>query len=142
MAVDWSRIYGEFIGGSSFAELARQYGISYSAIYRRAKRDAWAKERERVRGDMAEAVSDRLSGSAADSAALIHEAEIRALDSVSLIADKLGNRIQKTQAVTMDDVNAVARLISAIKVLHEIFTPQEREAVRIELGEGVRELGI
>ncbi len=141
MAVDWSRTYAEFLGGASLAELARRHGLSYSALYRRARRDAWTQERERVRGNMAEAVADRLGGSAADAAELVREAENQAVNSVYQLACMLGEKIEETHTANLDDVNALARLIGSMKVLHEIIMPQERDTVRIELGEGIRELG-
>lgn len=140
-AIDWSCIYAEYLGGSTIAELARRHGVSYSAVYRRAQRDAWAKERERVRGDMTDAVSDRLSGSAADAAERLRMAELKALESAYLIADKLGVKLQKQEDASTDDASILARLSGALRILNELFNPQEQKTIRFELGEGIRELG-
>lgn len=84
-AYDWSKIKAEYISSSiSLRDLAEKYGVSFSTLSKRAKREAWTKERDKTSGIIATKVIQKATTKIANRVA-------NGLDKEYAIADKLAD---------------------------------------------------
>lgn len=90
--IDWPAIKADYLKGRLVRDIARLYGVSASAIYRRAKRNEWSKDRSAGRPTHAAApLSNEASALPA-----IELAQLRAL--AAKLRDRLDHLIDGRQS--------------------------------------------
>ena len=102
--MDWSAIKTEYITdeSTSYRKLAEKYGVSYTSIGEKARKEGWAKERERF---LNKTLSKTLSA--------ISKKQARQATRLQMVADKLLAKIEEA----VDDLS-----------MHELFV--DRAALR------------
>ena len=90
--MDWSAIKTEYITdeSTSYRKLAEKYGVSYTSIGEKARKEGWAKERERF---LNKTLSKTLSA--------ISKKQARQASRLQMVADKLLAKIEEA----VDDLN-------------------------------------
>ena len=56
----WGRVRQGFMAGKSYAELARQHGISVKTIQNRASKEGWVKEKGKIKEEVGEKIHARI----------------------------------------------------------------------------------
>ena len=112
----WDKIKTEYITdeSASYRKLAKKYGISYTSIGDRARKEGWAEEREQFRNKTLSKTLSAISAGQANRAARLQT-----------VADKLLNKIEA--AVDNFDMNellvdkqALRQITGALKDIKEI----------------------
>jgi len=110
--IPWESIRAEYLGGDTTQRaLASKYGVSASAIGRKASREHWLQQREQIG-----------SNSMAKSDEILTERRADVLVSLAQISDLLQERLK----ATLEELDAsatpqdMARLASALKALVEL----------------------
>lgn len=108
----WDTIKAEYISSdqSSYRQLEKKYGVSYSKIQKRAMNENWSAERDRYK-------SARLN----KSLDLVCDFQAGQCAKAFMVANKLLEKIEKAvDAVEDADTGAIKQLTGAIKDLKEI----------------------
>ena len=111
---NWDAIKAEYIaGGISYRDLAKKYGVSYSQINARSKREGWIKSRDRCQ---AKATTKAIDIVAAQKA--------RSLANIMLGADRLADRIAANSQM-LDNARDASDLAKALKytidTIHQVY---------------------
>ena len=89
MAVDWLAIRNDYInGGGSYRKLAEKYGVSFSAVEKRARAEKWKKQREKQRENVAKKLRQKTE-------AAIIQKEIDRVERLLSISDDLMLKIER-----------------------------------------------
>lgn len=75
MAVDWLKIRNDYInGGGSYRKLAEKYGVSFSTLQTRAKRESWKEEKtiqcDKVAAELRQKTAERIVDSESEIVAI------------------------------------------------------------------------
>lgn len=106
---DWKRIKAEYLaGGTSYRKLVEKYGVSRTALERKARDEKWADLRRQSEGKIEAKTIEAISNKEAK----------KAVDIID-VADKLLEKIGKI-AEMYDDPDSIKKLTSAIKDLKDI----------------------
>ena len=75
MAVDWLRIRSDYInGGGSYRALAEKYGVSFSALEKRARSESWRERRmkqcDKVETKLRQKTAEKISDAESEAAAI------------------------------------------------------------------------
>jgi uncharacterized protein YjcR len=114
--VDWSAIKTEYITdeSTSYRKLAEKYGVSYTSIGERARKEGWAKERERF---LNKTLSKTLNA--------IGKKQARQASRVQMVAEKLLSKIEAAvddlnMAELFTDRTALKQITGALKDIKDI----------------------
>lgn len=113
MATDWKKIKAEYIrGGTSYRELAKKYGVSFSTLCHTAHKEKWT--------DLRQKTSKNLDTKLAESVA---KKEAKRVDKIETIADMLLDMIQ--QGIASGDIDITSKrgyrdITGALKDIREI----------------------
>ena len=107
----WEQIKTEYIStDTSYRQLEKKYGVSYTKIQGRAQRGKWIEEREQFKLNRSNKSLDLLCE---------HQAE--EISKALMVANKLLDKIERSvDAVEDGDTGAIKQLTGAIKDLKEI----------------------
>ncbi|MBQ8528469.1 MAG: hypothetical protein IJ459_01900 [Clostridia bacterium] len=111
--IDWNAVKNRYISEpeTSFRSLGEEFGISASAIHRRAKEDGWAGKRERFANNLETKTLEKLTEERARGAVK----RIKKLyDSQDKLAAKVAEGIKK---VSPTNTLAIRQLVSSLKEL-------------------------
>ena len=111
--IDWNAVKNRYISEpeTSFRSLGEEFGISASAIHRRAKEDGWAKKRERFANELETKTLEMLTEERARGAVK----RIKKLyDAQDKLAAKVAEGIKK---VSPTNTLAIRQLVSSLKEL-------------------------
>lgn len=88
--IDFEVIKKEYIAGKdSLRVLAKKYGVTYSAIANRSKKDGWVALRDRTRANRDAKIVDKISSQQAKTRTKLYNAADKALDRVTaMISDQ------------------------------------------------------
>lgn len=127
--VDFDEIKKEYIAGTeSLRFLAEKYGITYSAIANRSKKDGWVKLRDRVRVKRDAKTVDKISTEQSKTRIRLYKAADKALDRVSELLNN--NRI----VFTAKELRSLSGALKDLKEVRDIRTvlDLEEQTARIE----------
>lgn len=91
--IDWNAVKAEFMSGASYGILANHYGVNKSAIYRKAQKEEWAKQRERTVNAVETATIKKKAAAAADNAIKAERIKSKLLDILERQIDELPQKI-------------------------------------------------
>lgn len=131
----WEQIRVEYLAGETAAALARKYGVSRNALYKRMQRGGWKASRDEIRT----AADQRIVETKLSVAERLAGLESRLLDDLCGMLETLEPRWR--QNVAPDDVMMIDRITRSTIALHDKLMPQEKQTVRIEVGDELQELG-
>ncbi len=110
MAVDWLRIKNDYINGlGSYRKLAEQYGVSRSALEKRAKVEEWTKKRDAQCGKVEAKVGQKTVEKISE--ALSEEAATKVRIRGKLI--KLAENWIDAQCESIEDPGAFRRIVQS-----------------------------
>lgn len=72
--IPWPEIRQEYLTGNTMSALGRKYGVDKSAICRRAQREGWSEERQRLEREINEAASARVREAAIEDRVMLYDA--------------------------------------------------------------------
>ena len=114
--MDWKTIKTEYITdeSSSYRKLAKKYGVSYSAIGDKARKEGWAEEREQYQ---TKTISKTLKA--------ISDGQAKRASRLQTVADKLLDKIEKAvddfdMAALFTDKQALKQITGALKDIKDI----------------------
>lgn len=107
----WEQIKTEYIStDTSYRQLEKKYGVSYTKIQGRAQRGKWIEEREKFKLNRSNKSLD-----------LLCEQQAKEISKAIMVANKLLDKIERSvDAVEDGDTGAIKQLTGAIKDLKEI----------------------
>lgn len=92
MAVDWLAIRNDYInGGGSYRKLAEKYGVSFSALEKKARAEKWGKQRADQREKIAKKVRQK-------TAEVIAKNEVKRAERIMGIHDQLLVKLERAVA--------------------------------------------
>lgn len=109
---DWKKIKAEYIrGGVSYRKLADKYGVSYSAIRRRAEKEKWT--------DLRTQAEQKSSIKIVESVA---SQEAKRVDGIQTVADMLLQKIMDgvKDGTLVVDTQSIRHVVSSLKDLRDI----------------------
>lgn len=111
--MDWNAVREEYIAdeSSSYRKLAKKYGVSVDAIYKRSKAEEWQEQRKRLKDKTITKSIEKISDKKANQAAKYN-------DMVDTMTAKLTAAIN---AVDPKDTTAVRRLTASLCDLRELL---------------------
>lgn len=110
---DWQKIKTEYItSDTSYRELAQKYGVHYTNIAKKAKKEDWQQLRQQQANDTQTKMIQAVEAKKVDRVA-------RLLDVADLLMDKVRQRIEAFDAIEMGS-QEFRHLSSTIKDLKEI----------------------
>lgn len=111
--MDWQSIKTEYITtDTSYRKLAKKYGVSYTTIGEKARKEDWQKEREQFRD---KSLSKTLRK--------IAEGQAKRASRLQTVTDKLLSKIEKAvDLIDMDvfDTQAIRQITASLKDIKEI----------------------
>lgn len=114
--MDWNAIKTEYITdeSSSYRKLAKKYGVSYTSIGEKARKEGWAEERKQF---LDKTLSKTLNA--------ISKGQASRASRLQTVADKLLNKIEKAvddfeMAELLVDKQALKQLTGALKDIKDI----------------------
>ena len=137
MAVDWLTIRNDYInGGGSYRELSEKYGVSNSAVEKRASAEGWKKAKNEQSGKIAEAMQKKTAEKIANA-----ESEIAAIR--SRLRLKFMQEIERRAELEETDGMEFRRLVQSYKDMCDITdgigTAEENDDGFIEALNGTAE---
>lgn len=123
VAVDWLKIKNEYIcGGGSYRKLAEKYGVSVSAIKRRAAAGKWTANRARtepqVHQKTVQKVIERTANQEADRIVRMLAVSDKLLDKLNQAVDELdrqtAKRVVKTKEIRYGDEDAKGKPVREV----------------------------
>ena len=112
---NWKQMKEEYAsGGTSYRQLAARYGVSYSAVAKRARAENWAglKQEQTFQNGAPSAEETRMPAR------------------IEAIADKLLERVSELVDIMVMDTHGVKQLASALKDLRDIKAYDSEIALR------------
>lgn len=114
---NWAEIKTEYIyNGTSLRKLAEEYGVPFSTMAKRARREKWEQKRTQVDTEVDTAVINAVTEAAVDRAT-------RIVNITTILTEKLEARVANMS--DNDSTKAYKDLLSAVKTLMEIQTMQQ-----------------
>lgn len=86
--IDWNAIKSEFIGGASYGVLAERHHLSKSTVFKKAKKENWEKQRERVANAAETRTIERTAEKIADNATIAADLKKKLLLRLARIEEK------------------------------------------------------
>lgn len=138
MATDWTKIKNEYVnGGCTYQSLADKYGVSFSMIEKRGRREKWrelkAKQGEKISEKVREKTAEKIAETESDVAAIM-----------SRIRLKLTQKIEKA-VDNMDDLDTteLRKLVQSFKDMSEARngTEEEKTGVLNDILDAVKGVG-
>lgn len=109
--VEWRKIKAEYIaGGTSYRKLSAKYGVSRTALQRRAREEHWVELKDQTKAKTDAKISEEVSERQASRASKI-------IDAADLLLDRIIRTIEKTEVI---DSQSLKHFTSALKDLKDI----------------------
>lgn len=120
--IDFEEIKKEYVSGSgSLRELAEKFGITYSSIANRSKKDGWVKLRNRVRSKRDAKTVDRISSEQAKTRLKIYRAADRALDRVTEVIE------DRDTPLNAKELRSLAGALKDLKEVQDVKSVKDLE---------------
>lgn len=136
-AMDWVKLRAAFETGTGTTELARQYGVTRSAIHKRSKREKWkpcgALREEAIQQAQAN-IEKQLSLTYKEEAAAANRTHLKLMKAVQSLSAQMLRKVESNinnpaeKQRIKEDVSALAALAQAIKMTIDA----ERTIYRLE----------
>jgi len=128
--VDWQAIKTEYITdeSSSYRKLAKKYGISYTSIGDRARKEDWAKEREQFQSKTLSKTLSAISQGQARRAARVQTVADKLLDKIEDAVDNLDMKELFLDKQALRQVTAAMKDIKDILMIKSEADYREQEA--------------
>lgn len=88
MRPDWNKIKSEFMAGASYGILSNRHGICKSQIYKKAQKEGWPKQRERLVNAVETKTIEKTADAVASNAAKLERAKGLAIDRLLSILER------------------------------------------------------
>ena len=125
--MDWQKIKTEYITtDTSYRKLAGKYGISYTTVGERARKEGWAKEREQYQTKTLSKTLNKLSAERANRAARLFAVTDKLLLKVEKAVESLDEDCIDTQAFRQ--IAASLKDIKDIQMIKSDADMREQEA--------------
>lgn len=120
--IDFEAIKKEYVSGNdSLRELAEKYGITYSSIANRSKKDGWVKLRDRVRAKRDAKTVDRISSEQSKTRLKIYRAADRALDRVTEVIE------DRSVPLNAKELRSLAGALKDLKEVQDVKSVKDLE---------------
>lgn len=142
---DWNKIKAEFMTGASYGALAARYGIGKSTIYKKAQKENWPKQRERIKNAVETKTIERTANAAAENAVRLQEARAVAIAKVKAALEAMpegsGSHVRRQindgktgLPITMDyDLPALVQALAKLTEETTRATSEDKNAPVYEL---------
>ena len=111
--MDWQTIKTEYITTeTSYRKLAKKYGVSYTAIGEKARKEGWIEEREQYKSKTLSKTLSKLA-----------EGQAKRASRLQAVTDKLLSKIEKAvDLIDMDvfDTQAIRQITASLKDIKDI----------------------
>lgn len=138
MATNWAKIKNEYInGGCTYQSLSDKYGISFSALEKRARRENWrdlkAKQGEIIERKMREKTVEKIADTESDAAAIMSRIRLKLTVKIEQAVDNMKD----------SDVNELRKLVQSFKDMTDAQggTDEQKSGVLNDILEAVKGVG-
>ncbi len=80
---DWNAIRADYIGGASYVDLEKKYGVNRGSIHRKAQREDWKTKRQQKAQAIENKINDKIANAAAANAVKLEKAKALAIDRIT-----------------------------------------------------------
>ena len=135
MAANWAKIKNEYInGGCTYQSLSDKYGVSFSALEKRARRENWrelkAKQGEKIERRMREKTVEKIADTESDVAAIMARIRLK-------LTQKIEQAVDNMQEL---DSSELRKLVQSFKDMNETAgsSDEDKNGALADILEAVR----
>ncbi len=130
MVADWSKIKTEYITdeSASYRKLAQKYGVSYTSIGDRARKEGWAEQREQYLNKTLSKTLSAMSGAQAKRAKRIQTVADKLLAKIEDAVDSLDMAELLVNKQALKQITGALRDIKDIQMIKSDADLREQEA--------------
>ena len=128
--MDWNSIRQEYItdASSSYRKLAKKYGVSYSAIGDKARKEGWQEERERFQTKTLSKTLNAISQGQAKRASRLQTVADKLLDKIEAAVDNFEMRDLLVDKYVLKQITGAMKDIKDIQMVKSDADIREQEA--------------
>lgn len=128
--VDWSAIKTEYITdeSASYRKLAEKYGVSYTSIGEKARKEGWAKERERFLNKTLSKTLNAIGKKQAKRASRLQMVTEKLLDKIEAAVDDFDMRDLFTDRTALRQITGALKDIKDIQMIKSEADIREQDA--------------
>ena len=128
--MDWSAIKTEYITdeSASYRKLAEKYGVSYTSIGEKARKEGWAKERERFLNKTLSKTLNAIGKKQAKRASRLQMVTEKLLDKIEAAVDDFDMRDLFTDRTALRQITGALKDIKDIQMVKSEADLREQEA--------------
>jgi uncharacterized protein YjcR len=128
--VDWSAIKTEYITdeSTSYRKLAEKYGVSYTSIGERARKEGWAEERERFLNKTLSKTLNAISKKQAKRASRVQMVAAKLLKKIEAAVDDFNMHDLFTDRTALKQITGALKDIKDIQMIKSDADLREQEA--------------
>lgn len=126
----WDKIKTEYITdeSASYRKLAKKYGISYTSIGDRARKEGWAEEREQFRNKTLSKTLSAISAGQAKRATRLQTVADKLLDKIESAVDSLDMKELLVDRQALKQITGALKDIKEIQMIRSEADLREQEA--------------
>ena len=125
--MDWQTIKTEYITEeTSYRKLAKKYGVSYTAIGEKARKEGWIEEREQFKTKSLSKTLNKIAEGQAKRASRLQSVTDKLLDKIEKAVDLIDMDVFDTQAIRQ--ITASLKDIKDIQMIRSDADMREQEA--------------
>ena len=125
--MDWQTIKTEYITEeTSYRKLAKKYGVSYTAIGEKARKEGWIEEREQFKSKTLSKTLNKIAEGQAKRASRLQSVTDKLLDKIEKAVDLIDMDVFDTQAIRQ--ITASLKDIKDIQMIRSDADMREQEA--------------
>ena len=128
--MDWSAIKTEYITdeSASYRKLAEKYGVSYTSIGEKARKEGWAKERERFLNKTLSKTLNAIGKKQAKRASRLQMVTEKLLDKIEAAVDDFDMRDLFTDRTALRQITGALKDIKDIQMIKSEADIREQDA--------------
>ena len=146
---NWAECFLEYLDGHSISSIAKAHRIPYDILYRRSRKENWEKQKQQHLDRIREEYEERKVSNASELLPRLAELDKRVLSAVEEMSEQLDVITMKRGGIgdafsvrlEYPDADKVSRLVTCLKLLHDVIDPDTERSIKIEVGEEILQLG-
>lgn len=139
---NWLEIKEAYVTGNlSYKQLAKDFGVSYSTLEKRARSEKWKNEKRKHRENMAKKIEDTISDKTAQDYVDICEIARQELKELMQLNVNIRKNIDDTAQWSEKRVNTcVDNVAKIVEQLDKMRSPGENKEIKVVMTQSLKEL--